>query len=259
LQLKKSFIEFTSKFWWLTLAAYLLGALMLLQLATINIMVTGKMSDQEEELAAKKADLEKKLGAFKLNIGIQGGQGSFNELALNTFFDSNPAQSYKINYLHTTENVLTALDKGEIDRGQFAIRNTIGGEVQESVEAMKKHKFEIICQYDLKVAHTLMMSPKAKIEELNTVVAHPQALKQCKEHLKKYPHLKQFSGEGDLVDPSLWAKNLNKGKFALSHAILGNKRMAELNKLKIIQENMQDSEDNFTTFVLVKRIDATSN
>lgn len=232
----------------------------LLSIAMITFVVgsthfVGNTTQQEQELAAKKAELEKKLTACILKIGIQGGKGSFNELALKTFFESSPEQPYRIKYLHTTENVLAALDKGEIDRGQFAIKNTLGGEVAESVEAMKKHKFEIICQYDLKVAHTLMMSPNARVEDLDTVVAHPQALKQCKEHLKKYPKLKQFSGEGDLVDPSTWAENLSKGKIGFNHAILGNKKLAELNKLTVIQENMQDSDNNYTTFLLVKRKD----
>lgn len=213
----------------------------------------GNSTEQEIKLAAMKADLEKKLDASVLKVGIQGGKGSFNELALETFFKSNPGQSYKISYMYTTKNVLAALDRGVLDRGQFAIKNTLGGEVTESVEAMKKHKFDIICHYDLKVAHTLMMSPNAKIENLDTVVAHPQALKQCKEHLKKYPKLKQFSGAGDLVDPSTWAEKLGTGKIGLNHAILGNKKLAELNHLKIVQENMQDSDNNFTTFVLVKR------
>lgn len=208
-------------------------------------------------LELQTTDLENNLNKepSTIIVGIQGGKGSFNELALNTFFESSPEQPYRIKYLHTTENVLAALDKGEIDRGQFAIKNTLGGEVAESVEAMKKHKFEIICQYDLKVAHTLMMSPNARVEELDTVVAHPQALKQCKEHLKKYPKLKQLSGDGDLVDPSTWAENLSKGKIGFNHAILGNKKLAELNKLTVIQENMQDSDNNYTTFLLVKRKD----
>lgn len=246
MQLKKSFDEITVKISLLALLTFVLA----FGVGTIHIL--GSLTDYEKELKARKDLLLKKLNEGTLKIGIQGGKGSFNELALETFFESNPEQPYEVSYLHTTENVLKALDNGEIDRGQFAIKNTLGGEVAESVEAMKKHKFDIICHYDLKVAHTLMMSPMAKIEALDTVVAHPQALKQCKENLKKFPKLKQFSGQGDLVDPSTWAEKLGKGKIGLNHAILGNKNLAGLNHLKIVQENMQDSDNNFTTFVLVK-------
>lgn len=248
-----SFNRFTSKFWPLTLLVYIAALWTLLPFFICGgVMFTGKMTEQEKELAAKKKELEEKLRV--LTIGIQGGRGSFNELAVENFMKS-LNQDCRLSYLHTTENVLTALEKGEIDRGQFAIRNTLGGEVKESVEAMKKHNFHVICQYNLKVAHTLMMSPNAKLEEIDTVVAHPQALKQCREHLKKYPKLKQIRGEGDLVDPSTWAENLSKGKIGFNHAILGNKALAELNKLKVVEENMQDSDENYTTFLLVKRKD----
>ena len=48
---------------------------------------------------------------------------------------------------------------------------------------------------------------------------------------------------------------MSKGKIGFNHAILGNKALAELNKLKVVEENMQDSDENYTTFLLVKRKD----
>ena len=215
---------------------------------------TADMSKEEDELAQKKLELELKIAATPIKIGVQGGRGSFNELAAQTRILLTPEQKYELKYLHTAERVLSALDKDEIDRGQFAVRNTLGGEVAESAEAMKHHKFEKIAEFDIKVVHNLMISPSATIKDIDTVVAHPQALKQCREHLaKKYPRLKQITGEGDLIDPSTWAEKLGRGEIGKNYAILGNKTLASLNNLKIVEENMQDSDRNFTTFYWVER------
>ncbi|MBD3329796.1 prephenate dehydrogenase/arogenate dehydrogenase family protein, partial [Candidatus Dojkabacteria bacterium] len=79
--------------------------------------------------------LPKRVNPDSVVYGIQGGIGSFNEQALKfytkTYKDS--LTSYKTKYLYTTDNVLKALHRGEIDCGQFAVQNSVGGMVEESI------------------------------------------------------------------------------------------------------------------------------
>ena len=77
----------------------------------------------------------------KQTIGIQGGKGSFNEQAITYYTERENIRDFELVYLYTSENVLQALDKGEIDFGQFAIENSVGGLVSESIHAMAKYKF----------------------------------------------------------------------------------------------------------------------
>jgi prephenate dehydratase len=235
------------KYLLIPLAAYILFPVALL----FTLSSTSKMT----ELEAQVNELEEKLKSKSiLVIGVQGGKGSFNELAAQTQMSEKPEQNFELKYLHTTENVLSALDKNEIEIGQFAVRNTLGGEVAESAEAMKRHKFEIVREFKIKVAHNLMIAPDATISDIKTIVAHPQAFKQCQKNLSsKYPKLKQFRGDGDLIDPSTWAEKLGHGKLDNTFAVLGNKTLAKLNKLKMLEENLQDSNENYTTFLWVKR------
>src|SRR5207247_568229 len=48
-----------------------------------------------------------------LTIGIQGGKGSFNEEAITYYVKRNGIDKYKIEYLHTSKNVLRALHEGD--------------------------------------------------------------------------------------------------------------------------------------------------
>lgn len=189
-----------------------------------------------------------------LVLGIQGGRGSFNEEAARQRMKRTPDLPFTLSYLHTTENVLKALHDGSIDRGQFAIRNSLGGVVEESVEAANRYTYEKVDEFAIKITHALMISPDAEAEGIDTVMAHPQVLTQCKFTLqRKYSQLKQQSGEGDLIDPAKVAEMLGQGKLEKNIAVLGSKGLAEIYGLKIVATNMQDSGSNFTTFIWVKR------
>ncbi|MGH7203220.1 MAG: prephenate dehydrogenase/arogenate dehydrogenase family protein, partial [Candidatus Levyibacteriota bacterium] len=136
-----------------------------------------------------------------LTIGIQGGKGSFNEEAIQYYLKRNNITAYEISYLYTSKNVMQQLHEGDIDLGLMATHNSIGGIVMETIEALAHHKCAIVEDFAIKIAHTLMIRPDAKLQDVDTIMAHPQVFAQCKDTLmQKYPHLKQISGEGELID-----------------------------------------------------------
>ncbi len=189
-----------------------------------------------------------------LTIGIQGGCGSFNEQAINYYIEKENVQNYKIKYLYTSEKVLKALTKNKIDRGQFAIQNSLSGIVNESLLAMSKYNFKILDRFDITIAHTLMIRADANFKEIDTIMTHPQVLGQCKNTLAtKYPHLKLTSGTDDLIEHATVAKHLSQKKLPKNIATLGGKILAKIYNLKIIDTNLQDAKENYTTFLLVKK------
>ncbi len=189
-----------------------------------------------------------------LTIGIQGGKGSFNEEAVQFYLKKAGITKYKIEYLYTSENVLKALHSGNIDRGQFAIHNSVGGIVGESIEAMANYNFKIIEEFSIKISHALMIRKDAKFSEVTTIMTHPQVLAQCKQTLaQKYPNLKQISGEKDLIDHAMVAKYLSENKLPKNIATMGSKVLAEIYNLRIIEDNLQDAKENYTSFLQVAR------
>lgn len=198
--------------------------------------------------------LPKQKSSEYITIGIQGGRGSFNEEAIHYYLQRNNITKYRIEYLYTSEKVLEALHEGIIDQGQFAIFNSIGGIVNESIHAMAKYKFNIVEEYAIKIAHTLMIQKDATLQDITTIMTHPQVLAQCKHTLtQKYPNLKQTSGEGELIDHALVAKHLAEGKLPKHIATMGSKVLAEIYDLKIVESDLQDLKENYTSFLLVER------
>ncbi|MBA3723471.1 MAG: hypothetical protein H0W89_01075 [Candidatus Levybacteria bacterium] len=190
----------------------------------------------------------------KLTIGIQGGRGSFNEEAVLMFVKTNNLQNCYIKYLHTSENVLKELSDRTIDKGQFAVHNSLGGVVHESVRAMGKYNFELVADYKMQIEHALMIRTDATIEKIDTVMAHPQVFAQCKTKLaEKYPHLKQIVGEGEFIDHAKIAEHLSQKKLPANVAVMGSQVLAQVYGLSVIETGLQDKKDNFTTFLLVKK------
>ena len=194
------------------------------------------------------------LNRKKIIYGIQGGKGSFNEEAIMFYINKHKIKKSKIKYLYTSEKVLKNLHEGNIDYGLFAIQNAVGGVVEESTLAMAKYKFKIVEEFQILVRHCLMKRKDVDVKQLKTIMAHSQNFLQCKKNLaKKYPDLSLVRGQGDLLDTARCAEALAKSKIDKNTAILGPKILAEIYNLEIIDENLQDSRDNLTSFFLVSR------
>lgn len=186
-------------------------------------------------------------------IGIQGGRGSFNHQGWVEYSKKNNLKDWEIVFLHTTKNVLTALEKREINRGQFGIYNTLGGLVEETAAELGKFKFEIVDWYQFPIAHFLLKKKEVRNEQITKIMAHPQGFKQCKKNLEKlFPNLEQIINSGDRIDHAKLAEDLNKGELGDDVAVIGPKLLADIYNLEIMAENLQDSPENFTTFVLVE-------
>ena len=187
--------------------------------------------------------------------GIQGGMGSFNEEAFMDFVKKSDLKKYEIKYLYTAENVFNALHKGEIDQGQVALNNSVGGVVEETLSAMAKYKFVIVNKFEIKISHALMIRDDADLSDVTTIMSHPQVFAQCKTTLpKKYPNFKLVSGEGELIDHAVVAKQLSEHKLPKNIATMGSKILAKIYNLKIIEDNLQDAKENFTSFLHVARV-----
>ena len=201
--------------------------------------------------------LPERVSAGELVIGIQGGKGSFNEEACRWYSaqHTDAIPHFRIEYLYTSDNVITALHQGRIDRGVFAIQNAKGGAVMETIHALSHHPCEILETFDVIISHCILYHTGIDFNQVDTLISHPQALAQCAENLQTfYPHLKQVSGEGDLIDQALCAEFIASGKLPPTTAVLAPRVCAQLYGLAIHDTDLQDlGKKNLTTFAWAQR------
>jgi prephenate dehydratase len=186
-------------------------------------------------------------------IGIQGGKGSFNEEAVQHFFKTLAGDTlYCVQYLYTSDQVMKAVVKGEVSRGQCALYNSVGGYVEETTTALEQYAVTVVESFDIKIAHALMIRPDQSLDQIDTVMCHPQVLAQCKHTLQaQYPHLKQTSGNGEWIDNAKTAEALAKKILPDNVAIMGSRVLSTVYHLTVIEDNLQDATENFTRFIQV--------
>lgn len=184
-------------------------------------------------------------------IGISGARGSFSEEAGETYARKNGSTEAQIVPLVSVENVLAALEVGDIERGVFPIENSNGGIVIEAVHAMAAHRFAIEGLFELDVHHALLVAPGVNADEVTAVTSHDQALKQCRQYLKrKWPGVEIV----EYPDTAKAAKDVGEGTLPRTTAAIAPKRCAALYDLDILEESIQDLKYNYTMFVVaVKR------
>ncbi len=185
-----------------------------------------------------------------IKIGISGAEGSFSEEAANCYCQKNNIAEHKLAYLVSVENVLSALNKKEINFGIFPIENSNGGIVIESVYAMSRHTFKIKELFEIPVIHCLLVKPGTRKEAIKNIASHDQALKQCKMYLKRIwaeAHLQETE------DTAKAAKDLSRGKLSQNTAVLAPENCAKLYGLEILERSVQDLKFNFTSFLAVEK------
>ena len=184
-------------------------------------------------------------------IGISGVGGSFSEEAAKTFIKKNNVKNAEIRYLTTVENVLAALEAGDITTGIFPIENSNGGIVIEAVYAMAKHRFAVKKLFEIDIHHNLLVKKDVTAGSIRAITSHDQALKQCRMYLKrKWPKVKVE----EYADTAKAAEDLSKGKLPKTTAVIASRAAAELYGLDILEESIQDLKFNYTSFVVAVAI-----
>jgi len=186
-----------------------------------------------------------------LRVGISGAKGSFSEEAARAYAKKNKVGKFTLKYLISVENVLAALEEGEVDIGIFPIQNSTGGIVTEAVRPMSKYNFKIRTVFDIDIKQNLLVKKGMKSEDVRAIVSHEQALKQCKGYLKReWPKTKLKAYE----DTAKAAEDLAKGSLPKSTAVIASRTAAQVYKLKVLEAGIQDLKTNFTTFIAAVRL-----
>ncbi|AEG19137.1 prephenate dehydratase [Methanobacterium paludis] len=140
--------------------------------------------------------------------------------------------------------VLEAVDKGEVDLGVVPIENSIEGPVGMTLDLMvHDYDLKIRNEITIPISHKLLVNPDVKVEDVDIVYSHIQALSQCRKFLDKL-------GVVTHATPSTSAAaELVSGKK--NAAAIGTARAAQIYGLKIAEDDVQDYKNNVTRFVVI--------
>ncbi len=146
-------------------------------------------------------------------------------------------------------SVFQAVAAGEAPRGVIPIENVVNGTVRENYDLLLEHDLEIVDEVVVPVRLCLAGLPGQRLDDIERVYSHIQALGQAEAFLRTRP----------------WAllttyNTAGAGKAIVDRAERGaaavlSPRAAALFGLEILAEDIQDVADNRTRFLVVARAD----
>lgn len=176
-------------------------------------------------------------------IACQGVEGGNSQEACDRLF---PRGS--ILYVKTFEAVFQAVQSGLCKFGVVPIENSSNGSVRSVYALMQKYHFSIARSTRQWIHHTLLVKPGTKFEDIKTIYSHEQALGQCSKYLEKNNGIRAVPCANTAVAAKMVAEDPDGHSAAIA-----SKRCAELYGLEILDENIQDSDNNYTRFVCITK------
>ncbi|HEX7853040.1 MAG TPA: prephenate dehydratase [Sphingobium sp.] len=173
-------------------------------------------------------------------LAFQGAPGANSHLAA-TRYDSNafPLPCFSF------EDAIDAVREGRAARAIIPIENSLHGRVADMHFLLPESGLSIVDEYFQFINHTLMAIDADT--PLTSAVSHPQALGQCRHYLREQG-ITPVTYADTAGAAALVAETREPGVGAIAPVLA-----AELYDLVVRAENIEDSHDNMTRFVVLAR------
>lgn len=145
--------------------------------------------------------------------------------------------------------VLESVQNDECLYGVVPIENSIEGPVGITLDSLA-HNFDlkIYKEIIIPINQNLIVNPGCKIEDIEDVYSHAQAIAQCREFISKNKIQPHYA-----ISTARAAKDIKGDK---TKAAIGNSKIVELYGLEILEANIQDMDNNMTRFVVLSKKDS---
>jgi len=200
----------------------------------------------EMSVAHQKAHV-RALAAAPLRIAYQGVEGSYSHLTAQRRYAGMP-EGVLLEGCATFRDAARAVREGTADRALLPIENTTAGSINETYDLLAEGGLTITAEVVSRIEHCLLGVPGATIDELRTVLSHPQGILQCEAFLRTVPWVEpqvEFDTAGSA------RKVRERGDRRV--AAIASEAAARVYGLEVLRRGIQTQEGNFTRFVELQR------
>lgn len=176
-----------------------------------------------------------------INVSFQGERGAYSEAAARIFFNKEIDTVPLATFAEVLEN--TSSDKTECSI--LPVENSLEGSVGESYDLLYSTDLNAIGEIYHRIEHCLIGI--GKLDEVNTVYSHPQALGQCRKFIEE--HSMKTIPSYDTAGSVKIVKELNKRNCAS----IASKDAAEIYEMPIISGNITNNLNNYTRFLILSK------
>jgi len=176
-----------------------------------------------------------------VRLAYQGEPGANSEAAAllygGTDVETLPCKSF--------DDVFDVVVAHRATHGVVPLENSIAGTIHRNYDLLLEHELSITGEVEVDVVHCLKAPPGTRIEDVKTVISHPQALAQCERYLQ------DLNVTAEAIYDTAGGAKLVAEKREPGIAALATRRAAEVYGLEVLQEAVQDYDFNITRFGIV--------
>jgi prephenate dehydratase len=180
-----------------------------------------------------------------MKIAYLGPKATYCEQAAGIFAGGN--KDFSLEQYPSIYDALNSLINNKANYAVVPIENSIEGSVNATLNVLYENpELKINGEMLLPIRHCLMAKAQTKRSEVDLILSHPQAVAQCNKYIKS-----KFSGVELRATLSTAEGAKQVADSPGNWAAIGNVEAARVYKLKVIEENIQDNENNVTRFVAI--------
>jgi prephenate dehydratase len=173
-------------------------------------------------------------------VAFQGESGAYSEVAVIQLFpDAEPWPSTSF------REVFDRVQAGAADWGVIPVENSLTGSIKENDDLLAEHALTLVGETIVAVQHCVMTLPGQRLADIRTVLSHPQGLEQCRAFLS------QLGAEQVPTYDTAGSAKIIRQEQRAGAAAIASRRAAEIYRLEILAEGIQDQPDNFTRFLAI--------
>jgi chorismate mutase/prephenate dehydratase len=177
-----------------------------------------------------------------LKIAYLGPEGTFTQTAVYSHF----GHSVRGLPFSSIDEVFQEVECGAADFGVVPIENSTEGTVNHTLDMFLTSPLKISGEVELRIEQHLL-GLMSGLEGVERICAHQQSLAQCRGWLREYlPH-------AELIGVSSNAAGARRARDEKGTAAIGGEIAAEVYDLNVLVNNIEDSADNSTRFLVIGR------
>lgn len=176
----------------------------------------------------------------RATVCCQGVEGAYSQIAACKLF-AVPS----ITFEPTFEGVFRAVTEGACEFGVLPIENSTAGSVNAVYDLLGSYGCSIVRAIRLKIDHNLLALPNTSLACIREVVSHGQALSQCAAYLET------LGVRTTACENTARAAEFVSSSGRTDLAALSSRACADLYGLTVLERSVQDSDANYTRFVVI--------
>jgi prephenate dehydratase len=187
-----------------------------------------------------------------MRVGYFGPEGTFTHEALIEGLgpDDGLGASPELVPLPTIYDTVMAVQAGSVERALVPIENSLEGAVNATLDALavETDGVTIVGELVHPIQHCLIARHELELDQIETVVSHPQATAQCARFIRtSLPRARVLAGSSTADAVRMVAEQ--DGPWAA----LGNRLAAKRYGCRVLRANVEDVAGNQTRFVWLAR------